>query len=187
MDVNEMLDLFDTYSRRFGQSIVTIQASRDSTLENTNHSESDSGDEIHIRGQNKWLKYFDMFGSVTTRLKIDYRELTDAQCRELHKLIGQTCAENLIEIKFAGIQQDIPIEDLANHQFPNVKRVEIVDSELRDRLPLFSKFFPNVRILRVVDVNMDSFDAQFTDLDRFVIVKDDIDGVTNEINVICRE
>lgn len=197
-DLNKMLDIFDMhperrsdlirmYSCRISQSTVTIQASCDGVSEDTNHSESGAGDGIHICGQKKWLDYFNMFGSVTTRLKIDYSELTDAQCRELHKLIGQTCAENLIEIKFIGIQQNNPIEDLANYQFPNVKCVEIVDSQLCDRLPLISKPFPNVRILKVVDVSMDSFDAYFRDLDRFVIVKDGIGGVQNEIDVVCRE
>lgn len=110
VDVNEMLDLFDMYperksdiirmySRRFGQSIVSIQTPSDGMPNGTNLRESDSGDEIHIRGQKMWSHYFNAIGSNVTRLKIDY----DALCRKLHKLIGQTCAVNLIGIKFVGI------------------------------------------------------------------------------------
>lgn len=197
MDVNEMLNSFDThperkfniirmYSRKFGQSMVTIQATCDGPAD-TNISKTDSGDEIHIRGQKMWLHYFNLFGPVITRLTIDYSEFTDAQCRKLHKLVGHTCAGNLIEIEFVGINQDNSIDDLANYQFPNVKRVEIVDSTLCGRLPLFSALFPNVRILKIVDVSLDCFDAYFKDLDRFVIVKDGIDGARNVINVICRD
>lgn len=197
MDVNELLNYFEVhpkrksdivrvYSSRFGQSIVGIQTPRESISNDTNLRQSDTGNEIHIYGQKMWLNYLNAFGSVITRLKIYYSELTEIQCRQLHKHIVQTCAINLIEIKFIGIKPEHPIDDLANYQFPNVKRIEIMDSVLYARLPLFSRPFPNVRVLKVINVNMDEFDAYFKHLERFVIVKDD-NGVKNVINMICKD
>lgn len=200
MDVHELLNFVDThpeqksdivrvYRRRFDRLIVGIQTARDDMANDTSLSQSDTDDEIYIRGQRMWFHYLNVFGSVITRLKIYYSEFNETQCRELHQIISQNCAVNLIEITFIGIKRDDPIDDLANYQFPNVERVGILDSELSDRLPLFSKFFPNVHILKLINVNMDSFDAYFKHLDRFVIIKDDgvQNGVKNKINVICRD
>lgn len=197
MDVNELLNIFDAYpelksdiihvySRRFGSSIVGMYAAHDDLPNDKRLRQSDADNEIHISGQRMWCDYLNVFGSVITRLKIDYSEFNETQCRELHELISQTCGGHLIEIKFIGIKREDPIDDLTKYQFPNVEMCEIRDSKLGDRLSLFSKLFPNVHILKVIDVNMDSFDAFFKHLDRFVIIKN-INGVQNEINVICKD
>lgn len=198
MDVYELLNCFDihpehasyivrAYSHTFGRAIVEIQATCDNMPSHT-HSprQSTTGDKIYLCGQRMWYHFLNVFGSVITRLKINYNDFNETQCYELHQIIGQTCAINLVEIKFNGIKSRIPIDDLVNYHFPYVGRVEIVDSKLSDRLPLFSTLFPNVRIVKVINVNMESFDAYFKNLDRFVIIKDDINGVKHEINVICK-
>lgn len=196
LDFNELLnyseshpeqkyELIRVYSRRFGRSMIVIQTARDNKPNDTSPRQLITSDKLYLRGHRMWLQYLNVFGSVTTKLKIYYSKLNETQCRELHHLIGQTCAVNLVEIQFIGIERTTPIDELENYQFPHVERIEILDSELSDRLPLFSKLFPNVRILKIINVKMDSFDAYFYHLHRFVIVRDDFNGVKNEINIIC--
>lgn len=195
MDVHELLNFLDihpehasdivrAYSHTFGRAIVELQAPRNK-MPSQIHSPT-AGDKIYLCGQRMWYHFLNVFGSVITRLEINYNNFNETQCYELHQIIGQTCAINLVKIKFNGIKSRTPIDDLANYHFPYVERVEIIDSKLRDRLPLFSTLFPNVRIVKVINVNMESFDAYFKHLDRFVIRKDDINGVKHEINVICK-
>lgn len=193
MDVNELLNFPDPhpehashivgeYSRRFGGSIIEIQTPQD----DSRPIQSDGAKRIYLRGRTSWYHFLHLFGTAITRIKIDYSEFNEAQCQDLHHIIGRTCAVNLVEIKFTGIKPITLIDDLANYQFERVERVEIIDSTLSDRLPLFSMPFPNLRTLKVIDVNMDCFDAYFEHLHRFVIIRGDSNGAKNEINIICK-
>lgn len=154
------------FLREFPDLMVSLQM-RDRLPNQERIEVLDRGNEILMRGSDICDPYIRVLGPGITRITLYYDGLNVITSRTLNRLIAESCAPNLEEIRLIGVQPN-QMDDLSS--FPFVETVRIIDSDLGFRLNAFSyTFFPNVRNLEMENVRIDNILAHFEYLERLRI------------------
>lgn len=109
------------------------------------------GDRIEISGLKSCLQYLRCFGSSISNISIDYNESNSKRYQHVHDYINEYCMNSLTNISFDAL----PKNSMLHFKKPlnNVTAITIRDSDLRQQLPSFSNWFPNVHHMNLCNVH----------------------------------
>lgn len=153
------------YDRKYRTMLVVINKCDDFQLKtntntNTNTTNKigyfkpfvlqENGQQIELSGLKTGLRYLRCFGSSISKLSIDYSESKSKRYQYVHDYINEYCAESLIDVSF----NELPKNSMLHFKKPlnNVTTITIQDSSLKQQLPSFSNWFPNVRDMHLCNV-----------------------------------
>lgn len=165
------------YHRRFSNRIIRIKDVRTPSSKRSNSNGNIlcevSKKCIIIRDLKKCLQLLRCLRSSVHDVSIHYCGSAIKRYAYVHQYLNNYCTENLIAITYVRMPM-ISIECFRK-PFPNVARVAIVGCNLTNRFPLFAKYFPNVRQLKLQTTRLD---ADFMRV-RFAQLKDLAIDITN--------
>lgn len=155
------------YKRRFGRYIVYITG---------NPFETDRRPifvlhKLHIDQLKSVLQFLRCFGEQITALEFDAAYYIKKKYYEhVNEYINMYCSENLVSITFESVPK------IAKEHFPkpfvSVQNVTVKKGSVGRYLPLFDQWFPNMRQLKLIHVNMFQnrlVDLHFQHLERLII------------------
>lgn len=100
----------------------------------------------------RYLQLLRCLGSSMDHLTIRCLRLNDKQWEYIQQYINTYCSKTLVSIAFQD-KSDVPIKHFEK-PFVNVQKVGVYHSKLGQQLQLFPKWFPNMRVLELRDVQV---------------------------------
>lgn len=152
----------DVYSRKFASKPVKINKCDDFQANARPYAAKKVGyfrsiavqeysDHVEISGLKTCLRYLRCFGVSISNLSIDYNASTSKRYQHVHDYISEYCAGGLTVVSFNELPRNTALH--FKKPFDNVTTITIRDSELRQQLPSFSNWFPNVRQMNLCNVS----------------------------------
>lgn len=152
----------DVYNQKFASTSVAINKCDDFHANARTYHANKAGyfrsitvqehsDRVEISGLKTCLRYLRCFGASISSLSIDYNGSNSKRYQHVHDYISEYCAESLTVVSFIELPQNTMLH--FKKPFNNVTTITVRDSELRQQLPSFSNWFPNVRRMNLCNVS----------------------------------
>lgn len=139
----------EVYSQQYAQKFVKYNGD----AINSKGLEIDVTDStIEINDARSCLKMLRGFGSIITRLRLNFNGIGSRRSRAISQAVNEYCPETLIELEWLLCPKN-SMEN-ARDKFTKLESLRIVSGFLGDKMSMFTFFFPNLRRLELCSVEV---------------------------------
>lgn len=125
-------------------------------------------DWVKIYGLWQCKKYIATFRDSITRLGINYKYMNKTHAELLNRLVAATCGEHLVELRLSHWNSDVRLDSFTSvfdNVFDRVTTLAIKNSDLTNQFEYLAQFFPKVTRYEHYNVEADSFEVYFEQLE----------------------